>query len=157
MIRALQTDDINACASLLATVPEWFGIENANAAYIASLYRLPAFVAVEGSDVVGFAAVERFGTEPAAEMTVIVVERSRHRSGIGRELVAAVEQWCRDHEIEWIHVKTLGPSTPDEGYAKTRQFYRALGYVPIYESLTEWGTHENAALIQVKHLQCDAV
>jgi GNAT superfamily N-acetyltransferase len=157
MIRRLQPSDVDACAAVLATVPEWFGIEEANVAYIDSLHRLPAFVAVDGDDVIGFAAVERFGEEPAAEMTVIVVDRSRHRSGIGRELVESIEQWSLDNDIEWLHVKTLGPSTTDENYAKTRAFYRALGYAPIYESLTEWGTHENAALIQVKHLRCDPV
>jgi GNAT superfamily N-acetyltransferase len=149
----LQPSDIDACEAVLARVPEWFGIEESNRAYIESLRRLPAFVAIDNAGtVVGVAAVERFASEPAAELIVMAVDPSLHRHGYGRALVAAVERWCRDNDVEWLHVKTRGPSTYDDNYEKTRRFYRAVGFVPIFESLTEWGP-ENAALIQVKHLR----
>ncbi|MCZ3389515.1 MAG: hypothetical protein LH645_10460 [Actinomycetia bacterium] len=47
-------------------------------------------------------------------------------------------------------MKTLGPSRLDEGYAKTTQFYRAMGYVPLEEIHGLWGA--NPCLILIKPL-----
>jgi len=151
-VRALTADDVDACATLLATLPEWFGIEESNRAYVASLHDLPAVVAIADGSVVGFAAVEQYGDD-AAELTVMAVDRVRHGQGIGRALVDSVEQHCRAEGVSWLHVKTRGPSTFDEHYERTRGFYRAVGFTPLYESHTEWGVG-NAALVLVKHLAC---
>ncbi len=154
VVRTLTPDDVDACALVLARLPQWFGLEASNRAYIASLHELPAFVACEGDDngaVVGFAAVARHFPE-AAEITVMGVDPSRHRTGVGRALVDAVEAFCRREGIEWLHVKTRGPSTYDDDYERTRRFYRAMGFTPLYESQTEWGP-ENAALILVKPMR----
>jgi GNAT superfamily N-acetyltransferase len=152
VIRPLQHEDIAACASLLARLPAWFGIPEANAAYTESLEDLAGFVAVDRDQVVGFAAVLTHGSK-AAEISVMGVAPDRHRHGLGRQLVDAVEDWCRAHGVEWLHVKTRGPSTYDDNYERTRRFYRAMGFEVLYESLTEWGT-DNAALVLVKHLDC---
>ncbi len=151
-VRPLTADDVDACAALLARLPQWFGIEASNRAYIASLYELPAFVACDDHGaVVGFVAIVKHFPE-AAEISVMGVEPSRHREGVGRALVEAVEGYCRDEGVEWLHVKTRGPSTYDDNYERTRRFYRAVGFAPLYESLTEWGP-ENAALFLVKPMR----
>ena len=152
MIRQLRPDDVGACAELLARLPEWFGLADANAAYVDSLHELPAFVAVEDRQIVGFIAVLEHD-EQSAEVTVMAVDPSRHRQGIGQRLLAAAEQRCVDRDVRWLHVKTRGPATFDEDYERTRRFYRAMGFDPLYESLTEWGP-DNAALVLVKHLGC---
>ncbi len=152
-IRPLTTDDIDACAALLARLPQWFGIEASNRAYLASLRELPAFVACDDDDdgtVIGFVAVAHH-FPGAAEISVMGVEPSRHREGVGGLLVEAVETSCREDGVEWLHVKTRGPSTYDDDYERTRRFYRAMGFAPLYESMTEWGP-ENAALILVKRV-----
>jgi GNAT superfamily N-acetyltransferase len=151
-IRSLQPDDVGACAELLDGLPQWFGIPDANAAYIASLTRLPGFVAAEGQELVGFVALERYG-DAAAEVVVMAVAPDRHRRGAGRALIDASERWCADAGVTWLHVKTRGPSTYDDDYERTRRFYRAMGFTPLYESCTEWGPR-NAALVLVKHLGC---
>ena len=152
MIRRLQLEDVDACASVLERLPEWFGIESANAAYVDSLSRLPGFVAVVDRQLVGFLALE-LHTPESAEISVMGVTPDRHRDGIGTELVETAEEWCVDAGVVWLHVKTRGPSTYDEDYERTRRFYLALGFEVLYESLTEWGP-ENAALVMVKHLAC---
>src|SRR6476620_7539420 len=81
VIRPLQQDDIAACASLLARLPAWFGIPEANAAYTDSLEHLPGFVAVDRDQVVGFAAVLTHGSK-AAEISVMGVDPDRHRQGL---------------------------------------------------------------------------
>jgi hypothetical protein len=54
--------------------------------------------------------------------------------------------------VRWLHVKTRGPATPDPHYERTRRFYLALGFEPLFESLTLWGP-EDAALILVKTVE----
>jgi GNAT superfamily N-acetyltransferase len=147
MIRTLEAADVDACAALLARLPQWFGIEAANAAYVDSLSRLPGLVATRDGTVVGFLALE-LHTPASAEITVMGVDPDLHRHGVGRALVAAAVQWCRGREVRWLHVKTRGPSTYDDDYERTRRFYLALGFEVLYESLTEWGP-QNAALVLV--------
>jgi GNAT superfamily N-acetyltransferase len=154
LIRALDPDDVARCAALLDRLPQWFGLADANAAYVAALDRLPGFVDDDGAEVRGFLALERHNPR-SAEILVMGVEPSCHRRGVGRALVAAAERWCVEHEVGWLHVKTRGPSTYDQYYERTRRFYFALGFEPLYESVTEWGS-QNAALVCAKHLDCSA-
>jgi GNAT superfamily N-acetyltransferase len=148
VIRPLQPGDVDACAAILARLPTWFGIPESTAAYVASLHHLPGFVSVDDGGVDGFVAIEQhFPT--AAEVSVMGVDPERHRQGIGRALMVATENWCRERGVEWLHVKTRGPSTYDDDYEKTRRFYTGVGFAPLYESRTEWGP-DNASLILVK-------
>lgn len=47
-----------------------------------------------------------------------------------------------------LQVKTLGARHPDEGYARTRAFYRAVGFLPLEETDDLWPG--NPCLIMVK-------
>ncbi|MGI9603407.1 MAG: GNAT family N-acetyltransferase [Acidimicrobiales bacterium] len=153
-IRPLRTEDVTECGDILESLPEWFGLADANRAYIGSLHELPAFVAVDDDGaLLGFVAV-RSHTETSAEIEVMAVRRRHHRGGTGRRLVEIAIEWCRDHHIRWLHVKTRGPATYDDDYERTRRFYLAVGFEPLYESLTEWGA-DDAALIMVMALAGD--
>ena len=101
-VRTLRPADIADCSRILYSLPNWFGMEESNRAYM---------------------------------------------------LIDWAEDWCRERSIPWLHVKTRGPSTPDPGYDRTRRFYLAQGYAPLFESLALWGP-ENAALVLVKHIAC---
>jgi hypothetical protein len=37
-----------------------------------------------------------------------------------------------------LQVKTLGPSKPNEYYARTRAFYESMGFVPLEEFENIW-------------------
>ena len=131
--------------AVLRDLPEWFGIEEATAAYVEAAAALPTF-AVEPDR--GFLCVKQH-TPRAAEFYVMGVRREHHRRGIGRALVAAAEAWCRAHGIRYFQVKTLGPSNSSPGYDATRAFYEALGFVALEELHGFWG-EANPALILVK-------
>ena len=62
-----------------------------------------------------------------------------------------VERVAALHGGRWLHVKTVGPSDADPGYAGTRMFYMKQGFAPLFESLTLWDYH-TPALILVKAL-----
>ena len=133
------------CESVLRELPEWFGIEEATAAYIRDVADLPTFAA--GED--GFVSLKLHSPQ-AAELYVMGVRPRDHRRGLGTALLAAAEAYLRARGVEYLQVKTLGPSDPDAGYAKTRSFYLARGFVPLEEIHGLWD--HNPCLLLVKRL-----
>jgi len=149
-VRRLEPADIPACERILRALPEWFGIEESNRAYIRDLDTLPSYVATADGEVAGFLSLKQhFPT--ASEVHVLAVERSLHRLGVGRALVESAEADLRAASVTLLQVKTLGPSNPDERYRKTREFYLALGFLPLEETTAPWGP-ENPSLVMVKVL-----
>jgi predicted acetyltransferase len=139
-----------ACEELIAALPDWFGIPESNASYARDLARLPSWVAVRGDALLGAATLGN--PAPAAfEIQFMAVQPEQHRRGIGRALVARLEAEARQRGGRWLHVKTLAPSHPDPFYARTRAFYQALGFEPLFESATLWNA-DNPAWILVKRL-----
>ncbi|MEX2228657.1 MAG: GNAT family N-acetyltransferase [Dehalococcoidia bacterium] len=140
------------CEPILRSLPQWFGIAEANAQYLRDIEVLPTFVARDeaAGAAVGFMTVKRHFPE-SAELLVLGVLPERHRSGIGRAMLERTEAWLHDEGVRYVQVKTLGPSDPDEGYRRTRAFYAAYGYTPLEETLELWSA-DNPALIMIKRL-----
>lgn len=80
----------------------------------------------------------------------MAVERRYHGSGIGRRLLEAVEAGVGEDGVEWLQVKTLGPSHPSEEYAKTRRFYESAGYCALEEMHGLWPA--TPCLVMVKRV-----
>src|SRR5256885_9083453 len=78
------------CAEILATVPHWFGIAEANEEYRRVADRCPTLVANENGQDVGFLTVVRH-SQHAAELHVMAVRPELHRRGVGRLLVGMAE------------------------------------------------------------------
>jgi coenzyme F420-0:L-glutamate ligase/coenzyme F420-1:gamma-L-glutamate ligase len=133
---------------VLRDLPEWFGIEEATRAYIEETGRL---VVLATDDRDGFLALKRHAPR-AAEIYVMGVRRERHRQGVGRALVRAAEAWCAANGVEYLQVKTLAPTRPDENYARTRAFYEAMGFTPL-EVFPELWDPRNPALQLVKRVE----
>jgi GNAT superfamily N-acetyltransferase len=134
------------CRRVLAALPDWFGLPDAVERYVRDVTSLPVLAV----DDVGFLAL-KVHTDTAAEIHVMGVRRERHRGGIGSALVGEAEELLRGIGVEYLQVKTLGPSRPDEHYAATRRFYEARGFRPLEETTAIWG-EENPCLIMVKRL-----
>ena len=111
---------------------------------------LPTLLASVEGEVVGFLSVRQHGAY-AAEVHVMGVHPQQHRRGVGRALMHAAESDLRGRGVEYLQVKTLSPAHPDEGYARTRAFYRALGFRPLEEFPELWGP-ENPCLQMIKWL-----
>ena len=150
-------DDV---ARLLALLPEWFGLPEANADYLEAARTKETWTvrvhadggAHDGSDpgeVVGVALVDRHFPH-VAELHLMVVARDRRGRGIGRALVEAVEADALARGVRLLEVKTLGASHPDAGYAATRVFYERCGFLALEET-DLWG-EDNPCLIMVKPL-----
>ena len=139
------------CRALLAQLPSWFGIPEANEAYLSGLSQLPSFVAHSAGALAGFASVRPHG-DASAELEIIAVRPDLHRKGVGRALLRA----CEDHAVKngasWFFVKTVGPSSDDRSYALTRKFYEAENFTPLFESTEIWNP-ENPCLVLIKRVQ----
>jgi ribosomal protein S18 acetylase RimI-like enzyme len=138
------------CIPILRMLPDWFGIEEAILEYEQEIGHLPTFLAKLDGQVLGFLSLKHH-FPASAEIYVMAVHPEAQRSGIGRALVAAAEAHARGLGVEYMQVKTLGPSRPSAEYARTRAFYEAMGYRPLEEFKKIWDEN-NPCLVMIKKL-----
>lgn len=136
------------CEAILASLPEWFGIPDSNAAYARAAEKDPVWLALDGDEAVGLMILRRH-PDAAAENWLLAVRRDRRGDGIGRRLIAAAVDWAAREGASYLLVKTLGPSHPSEPYAETRAFYQAVGFSPLEEITEIWG-EANPCLLMVR-------
>ena len=141
----------DAVERLLRALPDWFGIERALREYVEDARTKPTYLAVDShtTEVVGVLLITRHFQE-SAEMHVLAVDPGHHRCGIGTALARRFEADMRADGARLLEVKTLGLSSPDESFAKTLAFYRAIGYLPLEELQNYWP--EDPCLVLVKPL-----
>ena len=138
------------CRKILDALPEWFGIPEANDAYVAFSESAPTVVASIADDDVGLLTL-KLHSPYAAEIHLIAVLPEHHRSGIGRTMLHHAERRLADSGVEFLQVKTLSEKRPDPNYDKTRQFYLAHGFRPLEEFPELWDP-SNPALQLIKSL-----
>ena len=141
--------DPAAVERILRALPEWFAIETAIQDYVRDAAVMASYVAVRRGATAGVALVTRHFAA-SAELFLIAVDPDCRGAGIGRALVEAIEADLRDDAVTILQVKTVGESFADAGYAQTRAFYRACGFVPLEEfSALVW---DGPTLVLVKAL-----
>lgn len=138
------------CRRILSRLPGWFGIKEANEHYVAMAEQHPSIVAVLEEEEVGLLTMLRHSPE-SAEVYLIAVVPFLHRQGVGSRMLARAEETLASDGVRFLQVKTLSPAKPDEGYEKTRAFYRARGFSVLEEFPLLWG-EENPALQLIKVL-----
>lgn len=136
------------CEKILSTLPSWFGIPESVRNYASVADRMPAVVASAAGEDVGILVITTHGRY-AAEVYVMAVVPELHRRGIGCSMLAHAEDALARAGIEFVQVKTLGPSKPDAGYEATRSFYLSYGFRPLEEFPNLWGP-DNPALQMIK-------
>lgn len=138
------------CRDVLDDLPDWFGLPDAKANYIAASAELPMLAGLVDGRAVGFVSLKA-QTEFAVELYVLGVRRAYHRRGIGRALIENAARRARLQGRRFLTVKTLAASDPDPNYAATRRFYEALGFLPLEIFPTLWDV-DNPCLLMAKPL-----
>ena len=138
------------CNDILRALPNWFGIEPSILDYVNQVRKLPFYTAYENSKPLGFVAL-KIHNPYTAEVCVMGVLEGYHRRGIGKKLIALCEDYCVDNGMEFLTVKTLDQSREDEGYEKTRLFYRAVGFKPLEVFPLLWDEY-NPCLFMAKYI-----
>ena len=134
MIRPLDPDsDAVACDAIVASLPEWFGMDEGIRECAAAVRTQPGLVAEVDGMVTGFLTLARpYPGTP--EISWLAVHARGRRRGIGRALVVAASDQLRAQGDRLVLVKTLSDRTePGPEYAETRAFYVAMGFVPVAE------------------------
>ncbi|HUB12043.1 MAG TPA: GNAT family N-acetyltransferase [Acetobacteraceae bacterium] len=149
-VELIETNKSAICRDILCALPEWFGLADAIEDYARNVAALPMFGAATDGAIVGFLAL-KVHTPSAAEAYVLGIKKPWQRQGIGRQLFAAAEAWCRERAIRFLTVKTLAASHPDPFYARTRAFYDSIGLLPLEVFPTFWRA-ANPCLQMVKVL-----
>lgn len=139
---------------ILMDLPEWFGIEESTKGYVEKSIE-GEFLAAEcyignQNEIVGFMNVI-YNNEFTGEIFSMGILKKFHNKGIGMLMVKRGEEILKNRGIEYMMVKTLGPSDPDENYNKTRDFYYKCGFRPMQELSEIWGK-DNPCLIMVKKI-----
>ena len=130
------------------SLPTWFGIPASVEDYIATADRSPTVIASLGNEDAGLLTLVRH-SRYSAEVYVMAVLPEHHRQGIGRALLRHAEATLAADGVEYLQVKTLAPSRPDDGYDRTRAFYLAHGFRPLEEFRDLWDA-DNPALQMIK-------
>ncbi|HEV2088944.1 MAG TPA: GNAT family N-acetyltransferase, partial [Cryptosporangiaceae bacterium] len=131
LVRPLREQDLEGCLHVVASLPQFFGVEDDGFRRIAKeLDQQGGMVAAgPGGDIVGFLTWKRFG-DGVAEITWMAVHANLRHHGVGTALLRRVEellaaQGCR-------HVSLLTSAASDT-YEPTRRFWVARGYATVLQ------------------------
>ena len=131
-------------------MPKWFGIEKALKQYVKDAESMPTWLVKDDENVIGFLTVKMHFPQ-SADIHCLAIHPDYHRKGIGTILIEEVEKELISQEVKILQVKTISEERDCESYAMTRQFYLALGFIPLEVFPTLWD-ESNPCLLLVKPL-----
>ena len=133
-VRDLRPADAPTCDAIIASLPDWFGLDEGIRECAEAVRTQPGLVAEREGLVVGFLTVTR-PSDRAAEISWLAVHRAARGRGAGTRLVdRLVADLRREASVRLLVVKTLSDrEDPGPEYAATRAFYLAKGFRPAAE------------------------
>jgi len=138
------------CLDILHSLSSWFGNKAAVLDYAQQCRTLPVFAAFLEEEAIGFVALKSHN-EFTSEICVMGVKPTHHGQGVGRALLVACEEICHANGTRYLTVKTLADTHPSKSYAKTRAFYRAVGFLPL-EIFPLYWDKDSPCLVMAKYL-----
>ena len=140
-IRPLEAADAPACDAIIRSLPYHFGDPDGQRQCAEAVRASPGLVAVRDDRVVGFLTVaHKF--ESASEITWMAVHARHRGQGMGRALVDRLTGQLRGEGRRLLLVLTVSSLDEepgvDDGYQRTRAFYRSVGFLPARELPDLW-------------------
>ncbi len=111
---------------------------------------MPTLLVNDGENVIGFLTVKMHFPQ-SAEIHCMAIHPDYHRQGIGRQLIQELENHLLSQDVKLLQVKTVSEARECPAYAKTRDFYHSVGFVPLEVFPTMWD-ESNPCLVMVKPL-----
>lgn len=140
-VRPLSAADANTCDQIILSLPHHFGHEGGRRQCAHDVRTNPGLVATIDERVVGFLVVQHH-LASSAEITWMAVHAAHRRRGIGQALVERLCAQLAAEGCRLLLVFTLASSVTEDrvadGYAGTRAFYQAQGFIPARELPGYW-------------------
>jgi GNAT superfamily N-acetyltransferase len=133
-IRTMKLQDRDDVIAIAQSLAPWF-TETGLAHIRIDVKFQPGFVADLDARTAGF--ITYYVAEGAGNIGWVGMRQEYIRRGIGRRLVQAVFDELRTAGVEELHVRTLGESVNYAPYARTRAFYRAMGFVDFKSTMQD--------------------
>ncbi len=133
LIEELNSDTAEkTCRAIIATLPEWFGIPEANERYALGVKDRISFGILINGQYVGMIAIETpFPNN--ANIYWMGIAKDYHRKGMGSALLKRAEKYCYENHFQSWTVETLSPKEKDANYLNTYSFYIKAGFSPLFE------------------------
>ena len=138
------------CENILRSLPDWFGIEESLVQYVKDANTMHTMLAKDDDVVIGFLTIKKHFPE-TAEIHCMGILPQYHRKGIGKLLIKELENYLKDDGLKILQVKTVSADRDCSAYAKTRAFYKAVGFIPLEVFPTLWD-RANPCLVLVKQI-----
>ena len=138
------------CEKILRALPNWFGIEESLVQYVKDADVMPTMLVKDKDDVIGFLTIKRHFPD-SAEIHCMGILPQYHRKGTGKLLIKELEKYLEDEGVKILQVKTVSADRDCSAYAKTRAFYKAVGFIPLEVFPTFWDK-ANPCLVLVKQI-----
>jgi GNAT superfamily N-acetyltransferase len=153
MIRPLDSPEAasRACARLIDLLPDWFGIPQANAAYVAGVAECICLGASDETGLCMGLVALRTHFASTLEIWWMGVAPELHRSGIGAALMAAAQDEALRIGCSDMVLMTQGEQSDDPGYRATRRFYLAQGFRPLVHD--HMGDPENPLIWMIRPIK----
>ncbi len=120
------------CQTIIAALPEWFGIEEYNVRYAKNAVIMEGLVATVDGDPVGLLVhkteIDQHLEQSALNIHWLGVLPALHRKGAGSALMLATFDLARSRGLDTVTVETLDPATGYELYLRTFSFYEKHGF-----------------------------
>ena len=125
-------DKTTLCRAIIDTLPEWFGIPASNDQYVRDIAERDVWASRVAGEPIGAIALKRH-FETTFEIWWLGVKPAFHRRRVGTALLGAAEGYANGKNASALIVNTLSPRSDDPFYARTRRFYRMMGFTPLFE------------------------
>ena len=119
------------CRKITVDLPEYFGLPEVNEHYAIGVRSRINLAAKAGEEYVGLISID-FPYPENANIYWMAILRGYHRKGIGKLLSDEAFKQAKNRGAKTISVETLSPEEADENYLKTYNFYRFLGFAPLF-------------------------
>lgn len=123
------------CRLITATLPEWFGIPDANLRYAHGMLSRISFAASIDDNYIGLITIE-FPSPTNATIYWMAVSKAFQNKSVGKKLLRKAEQYCYEQGYSSLTVETLSPKQNIVPTLKLYYFYERCGFKPLFEMHT---------------------
>lgn len=127
-IHIIKTDEADEAYNIAERLPGYFN-EQGLREIKAAVTKDTLFGAFDEDKMVGFVIYKELNPE-AVELAWMGVLTEYQSQGVGTQMVEESLNEIKG-QYKLCEVKTLAETKPDPGYAKTRAFYKKLGFIPL--------------------------